>query len=115
LGAPRAQFFGVPRGVEAIFLLKLQLLALKIGDRANKINVWPLMELLSMKLKSFRRGRTKMFFAWPLTFGAKSWRSNAIFFAFASLRALKHGAWKIEERPMAFFASTELQRNLKSY
>jgi len=35
LGAPRAQFFGVPRGVGAIFLLKLQLLALKIGGRAN--------------------------------------------------------------------------------
>jgi len=37
LGAPRAQFFGVPRRVGAIFLLKLQLLALKIGGQAKKI------------------------------------------------------------------------------
>jgi hypothetical protein len=73
------------------------------------------MELSSMKLKSFKKGRAKMFFAWPLTFGAKSWRSNAIFFAFASLRVLKHGTQKIQERPMAFFALAKLQKNLKSY
>jgi hypothetical protein len=36
-------------------------------------------------------------------------------FAFASLGTLKHGARKIEERQRAFLASTELQRNLKSY
>ncbi len=35
-----------------------------------------------------------MLFAWPPTFGAKSWRSNAIFFAFASFRVLK--AWNSE-------------------
>jgi hypothetical protein len=73
------------------------------------------MELSSMKLKSFKKGRAKMFFAWPPTFGAKSWRSNAIFFAFASLRVLKHGTRKIQERPMAFFALAKLQKNLKSY
>jgi hypothetical protein len=73
------------------------------------------MELSSMKLKSFKKGRAKMLFAWPPTFGAKSWRSNAIFFAFASLKVLKHGARKIQERPMAFFALAKLQRNLKSY
>jgi hypothetical protein len=53
------------------------------------------MELSSMKLKSFRKGRAKNKFAY--------------------LRALKHGARKIQERPRAFFASVELQRNLKSY
>jgi len=96
-------------------LLRLQLLALKIGGQEKTKFVWPLMELLSMKLKRFRKGQVKMFFAWPPTFGAKSWRSNAICFSFAFLKALKHGAHKIQERPMEFFALAELQRNLKSY
>jgi hypothetical protein len=38
------------------------------------------MELLSMNFKSFRRGRSNFFFAYPPTFGVKSWRLNAICF-----------------------------------
>jgi hypothetical protein len=80
LGALKAPFSKVPRGVEANFFAQTPTFGIENWRPNKKHFVWPLMELSSMKLKSFRKGRTKMFFAWPPTFGAKSWRSNAICF-----------------------------------
>jgi len=80
LGAPRAPFSGVPRGVEANVFARAPTFSIENWRPNKKKIVWPLMELLNMKLKSFRRGRAKMFFAWFPTFGAKSWRLNAICF-----------------------------------
>jgi hypothetical protein len=80
LGALKIPFSGVPGGVEAKKFVRAPTFGIGNWRPSKKHFVWPLMELSNMKLKSFRKGRAKMFFAWPLTFGAKSWRSNAICF-----------------------------------
>jgi hypothetical protein len=42
----------------------------------------PFLELPILELKSFKRGWNKLFYSWPPTFIAKSWRLNVIFLCF---------------------------------
>ncbi len=79
LGASRVPFPKGLGGVEANIFARAPTFDIENWRPSKKTFVWPLMELSSMKLKSFRRGQAKMFFAWPPTFGVKSWRSNANF------------------------------------
>jgi hypothetical protein len=56
LGAPRAPFSGVPGGVEANIFARAPTFNIENWRPSKKYFVWPLMELLNMKLKSYRRG-----------------------------------------------------------